>query len=334
MPLNQPFVVKFRKGDFMEDLEAYQDKFSESGKRILESALNEARKRQQNFISPEHLLYVLIIKEPELFELKMKQFSLNPKEVRSAVEKRLENSRQHIGQGFRIAPETTEIFKFSMDRARSQGRRIIDAEDIISVFLTVKKDLFDNILQNPESRMDVFKRNRVNPKFLQNLQQTKSVAQIEFEAKQMEIWQKFHEEQKKFLSNISWEDVVKNNKLLSGLTRLGGGGGSGGGIGSGGSQISENEIRYSQHSSLSFFYKIENEANFNPDEIIASLKNDVEVCLKQHQLKITKSESFSSSFIFEYKGKNLTGKIKIFGELTNYYYSISINQNETCVRKK
>ncbi|HRH41905.1 MAG TPA: Clp protease N-terminal domain-containing protein [Pyrinomonadaceae bacterium] len=318
----------------MEDLEAYQDKFSESGKRILESALNEARKRQQHFILPEHLLYALIIEESELFELKIKQFSLSPKDVRSAVEKRLENSRQHIGHGFRIAPETTEIFKFSMDRARSQGRRVIEPEDIISVFLTVKKDVLDDILQNSENPTVFYERNRINLNFLQNPQPPKSQAQIEFEAKQMEVWQRFHEEQRRFLSNISWEDVVKNNKLLSGLTRLGGGGGSGGGIGSGGSQISDNEIRYSQHSSLGFSYKVENEANFNPDEIIASLKNDVEVCLKQHELKITKSESFSSSFIFEYKGKNLTGKIKIFGELTNYYYSISINQNETCVRKK
>ncbi len=314
-------MVKFRKGDFMIDLEAYLDKFSERGQRILKTALNETRNRQQNFVSPEHILSALIIEESELFEVKMKEFSLNSKDVRSAVEKRLENTRQHIGQGFRIAPDATEIFKFSMDRARSQGRRVIEAEDIISVFLTVKKDVLDEILQNPKSPIEVFKKNRSNPNFLQNPQPPKSQVQIEFEAKQMEVWQKFHEEQKKFLSNISWEDVVKNNNLLSSLTRLGGGGGCGGGSG-----VIGDKVRYSQHSSLSFSYKVENNANFDRHKIIASLKNDVEVCLKQHQLKITKSE--------EYKGKNLTGKVKFSDEITKHYYSISINQNETCVRKK
>lgn len=137
----------------MQDLEAYLDKFSDSGKRILESSLNESRKRQQNFISPEHILYALIIEETELFESEMGRISLNPTEIRSAVEKILENSRRHIGQGFRIAPDSTEIFKFSMDRARSQGRRLIDAEDIILTFLTVKKDFFDDIWQNFESKI-------------------------------------------------------------------------------------------------------------------------------------------------------------------------------------
>lgn len=330
--ISSPIICgKVRNDDFMIDLDAYLDKFSERGQRILASALEESRQRSQNFISPEHILYVLIIKEPKLFESAMKQVSLNPKEVRLAVEKRLENSPVHSGQGFRLAPDTTEICKFSMDRARSQGRRVIEPEDIISVFTTVKKDLFDDILQNPESPIEVFKRNRINPNFLQNPQPPKSQEQIEFEAKKKEIWQRFHEEQKKFLSNISWEEVIKSNKLLSNLhSFIGGGGGSG----SGGGTTFGDKIRYNQHSSSSFYYQLDDVDNFNLGAIISSLKIDVKNCLNQNQLKITNTQSFASGFNFEYEKENLTGKITFSGEITQNYFQLSVNRDETSIRKK
>ncbi|MFN3329533.1 MAG: Clp protease N-terminal domain-containing protein, partial [Pyrinomonadaceae bacterium] len=50
----------------MSDLEAYKDKFSDSGKRILETAINESRRRDQNYISVEHILHALTLEEPEL----------------------------------------------------------------------------------------------------------------------------------------------------------------------------------------------------------------------------------------------------------------------------
>src|SRR5687767_2452084 len=109
--------------------ESYSDKFSESGRRILEGALDEARRREQYYVSPEHILYVLITEETDLFDATVHNFSINPKEIRLNIEKRLENSRRHTGKGFRIAPETTEIFKYSMDKARSEGRRTIEASD-------------------------------------------------------------------------------------------------------------------------------------------------------------------------------------------------------------
>ncbi|MBK7709509.1 MAG: ATP-dependent Clp protease ATP-binding subunit [Acidobacteria bacterium] len=60
----------------------------------------------------------------------MRDLAVDPRSVRLLIEKRMESGRQHTGKGFRIAPETTELFKRSMDRARSQGRRVIEASDI------------------------------------------------------------------------------------------------------------------------------------------------------------------------------------------------------------
>ena len=144
----------------MEKSESYSDKFSESGRRILEGALDETRRREQYYVSPEHILYVLMTEETDLFDVTMHNLSFDPQDIRLAVEKRLENSYRHTGKNFRIAPETTEIFKYSMDKARSEGRRTIEASDMCFVFATDKYNLLDDILQNPEGQDSAFRRNR------------------------------------------------------------------------------------------------------------------------------------------------------------------------------
>ena len=83
----------------MTDLDAYKDKFSESGKRVLENALGESRRREQNFVSIEHILFALAEEENELFNATMRDLTIDPRSVRLSIEKRLENSRQHIGKG-------------------------------------------------------------------------------------------------------------------------------------------------------------------------------------------------------------------------------------------
>lgn len=132
----------------MTDLEAYKDKFSDSGKRVLEGALSESRRRDQNFISVEHILHALADEESELFNATMRDLTVDPRSVRLSIEKRLDNSRQHLGKGFRIAPETTELFKRSMDRSRSQGRRVIEASDIFYVLTMDERSLLNDVLQN------------------------------------------------------------------------------------------------------------------------------------------------------------------------------------------
>src|SRR5918996_273353 len=107
----------------MADLGAYKDKFGDSGQRILQHALDESRRRDQNFVSVEHILEALMQEEPDMFNTTMRDLSLDPILVKMAIEKRLQSSRQqHVGKGFRIAQDTTDLFKRSMERARAQGR--------------------------------------------------------------------------------------------------------------------------------------------------------------------------------------------------------------------
>src|SRR2546426_4007625 len=130
----------------MVDLGAYRDKFGDSGQRVLENALSESRRRDQNYISVEHIVSALAKEEPDLFNSTIRDLALDPASVRMAIDQRLESSRQHVGKGFRIAPDTTDLFKRAMDRARAHGRKTIEATDIFEA-LTRYDSLFVQVLQ-------------------------------------------------------------------------------------------------------------------------------------------------------------------------------------------
>ncbi|MEK6279980.1 MAG: ATP-dependent Clp protease ATP-binding subunit [Acidobacteriota bacterium] len=141
----------------MVDLGSYKDKFGESGQRILEHALSESRQRDQNFVAVEHILQALMHEEPDMFNSAMRDLSLDPIVVKIAIDKRLDTSQQHVGKGFRISPDTTDLFKRAMERARAQGRKTIEATDIFSA-LTNQDGLFLEVLRtmgaNPDQVTD------------------------------------------------------------------------------------------------------------------------------------------------------------------------------------
>src|SRR3989441_2565139 len=132
----------------MVDLGAYKDKFGDSGQRILEHALTESRRRDQNYVSVEHILEALTHEEPEMFNSTMRELSLDPIVVKVAIEKCLQSSRQqHVGKGFRITPDTTDLFKRAMERARAHGRKTIEATDIFEA-LAKYDSLFVEVMRN------------------------------------------------------------------------------------------------------------------------------------------------------------------------------------------
>ncbi|HMF57158.1 MAG TPA: ATP-dependent Clp protease ATP-binding subunit, partial [Pyrinomonadaceae bacterium] len=132
----------------MIDLGAYKDKFGDSGQRILEQALSESRRRDQNYVSIEHIIHALATEETDLFNSAMRDLHLDPRSVKMSIEKRLEMSRQHVGKGFKIAPDTTDLFKRAMERARAQGRRTIEATDIFLALSQDERGLFVEMLRN------------------------------------------------------------------------------------------------------------------------------------------------------------------------------------------
>src|SRR5258708_4410894 len=131
----------------MADLEAYKDKFGESGQRVLQNALSESKRRDQNYTAVEHIISGLAKEEPDLFNSTIRSLALDPVLVARAIDKRLDNTRQHVGKGFRIAPDTTDLFKRAMERARAHGRKTIEAPDIFEA-LAQYDSLFVDVMRN------------------------------------------------------------------------------------------------------------------------------------------------------------------------------------------
>ena len=70
----------------MVDLGAYKDKFGDSGQRILEHAMTESRRRDQNYVSVEHIVEALMQEEPDMFNSTMRDLSLDPIVVKMAAQ--------------------------------------------------------------------------------------------------------------------------------------------------------------------------------------------------------------------------------------------------------
>ena len=133
----------------MSELGTYKDKFGDSGKRIFEHAVGESRRRDQNHLGVEHVLDALASEEAEMFNGMIRDLALDPRSVKVLIERRLDSTRvQYTGKGLRILPETIDLFKRAMDRARSQGRKTIEATDLLMALSQDERSLLNEVLRN------------------------------------------------------------------------------------------------------------------------------------------------------------------------------------------
>jgi ATP-dependent Clp protease ATP-binding subunit ClpC len=114
----------------MIDLGPFQDKFSESGRRVMGRAIEESRHRDHNIIAAEHILAALIEVERSLFNEVMQSLNIDPHAVIRALNEQLSVARQFTGRGMRLDPSCRTVLKLALDRARSMGRNEIDSSDL------------------------------------------------------------------------------------------------------------------------------------------------------------------------------------------------------------
>jgi len=115
----------------MIDLGAFQDKFSESGRRVMRRAIEESRHRDHNLIGPEHIFAALIEVERSLFNEVMQSLNLDPQAVIRAVNEQLSIDRQFTGRGMKVSHSVQTILQYALQRARQLGRSEIDSSDLL-----------------------------------------------------------------------------------------------------------------------------------------------------------------------------------------------------------
>jgi len=137
----------------MSELESYVKRFTERGWRVFDHAVREARRRDQNYVSIEHLIEALAFEEADLFNALMRDLSVDPRAVRALIEKRLEICPRRDGPAVHVAPETIELFKRAYRRARFNHHARIRVMDLFIALAQDEKNPFYGLLN--DSQVDV-----------------------------------------------------------------------------------------------------------------------------------------------------------------------------------
>ena len=127
----------------MTSLEVYQSKFASNGWRVFESAVEESRRREQNYVSLGHILVALRAEESGTLKVELQRmraaFTPPGESIAGEVsaDKLLEYSPRHNGQGVRIGPDAKRFLRRALRIARSNGRQKIENADLVSTVLQI-----------------------------------------------------------------------------------------------------------------------------------------------------------------------------------------------------
>ncbi len=135
----------------MAAIDEYREKFTDSGRAVLDEAIKKSEQDGKKFVSIAHLIYALSLSDRPIFDAALEKLSISPTVVKEIILKHLELSKKHRGKGFQISPAVTEVFKRSMDRARTQGRWKIDSFDILTNLADDPSSLLNEILSEFDS---------------------------------------------------------------------------------------------------------------------------------------------------------------------------------------
>jgi ATP-dependent Clp protease ATP-binding subunit ClpA len=134
----------------MATLETYRERFAESGWQIFERAIDEARRREQNYVGVEHILYALVQEKAELFSSLLRSLFDNTEAVallNELIEERVVAAAKHEGEGLRLSTEAIELFKRTLKRIRAEGRPRIEATDLFFTLVMEEKSLLRQLMR-------------------------------------------------------------------------------------------------------------------------------------------------------------------------------------------
>lgn len=116
----------------MYDLGTMTDKFSESGKTVVYRAIDESKRRDQNFLSVEHIFRALGEIEGVLYNDALQAIGVDSAAVGQMLEQELGKNRQYVGKKMHIADTTRNLFHRALKRARQNGRSTIESFDLFA----------------------------------------------------------------------------------------------------------------------------------------------------------------------------------------------------------
>jgi ATP-dependent Clp protease ATP-binding subunit ClpC len=131
----------------MYDFGDFSDRFSESGQRVMKRAIEESRRRDHNFISPEHIFIAISEVERPFFNEVMQSLNVDPQAISNELDSKLAVPKQYTGKRVKLADSTRELLTAGLRRARQSGRHTIDASDLFQALFDDRNSTSVGILR-------------------------------------------------------------------------------------------------------------------------------------------------------------------------------------------
>ena len=116
----------------VDDLDISPSKIGETAQRIVDRAVEEARRREHALLTNEHIFLAFAQVEWDMFAEVMRDIELNPHTILQAVEEHLHMMPSFAARDVRVSPATKLVFKLGLHHASRAGRQTIEAADLFS----------------------------------------------------------------------------------------------------------------------------------------------------------------------------------------------------------
>jgi ATP-dependent Clp protease ATP-binding subunit ClpA len=114
------------------DLDIPQNRLAESAERVVDRAIEDARRRDHAVLTNEHLCLAFAQVEWDMFGQLMQDVHLNPHEILHALEDRMHALPSAGGRELQVAQSTKLLFKLAMLHSSRSGRHTVEAADLFS----------------------------------------------------------------------------------------------------------------------------------------------------------------------------------------------------------
>jgi ATP-dependent Clp protease ATP-binding subunit ClpC len=131
----------------VEDLDISPTKIGETAQRIVDRAIEEARRREHALLTNEHIFLAFAQVEWDAFAEIMRDVELNPHTILQAIEEHLHVVPSFAGRELRVSPATKLVFKLALHHASRAGRQTVEAVDLFSAIFEETQGVAVSILR-------------------------------------------------------------------------------------------------------------------------------------------------------------------------------------------
>ena len=132
----------------MEDLDIAPSKIGESAQRIVDRAMDDARRRQHGVLGNEHLFVAFVQTEWEMFSQVMRELDLHPQAILQSVETEMAREPRGITLEPRVSPASKLVMKLAFHHATRGGRQAVESADLFAAIFEDSQGLPASVMRH------------------------------------------------------------------------------------------------------------------------------------------------------------------------------------------